>query len=51
MERKVTGKRVIGSGKWIKLMEIDYADGLKWEMVERTTKPPSGVDGKPLNKM
>lgn len=26
-------------------MEIDYSDNLKWEMVERTTKYSSGLDG------
>ena len=45
MDRKVIGRRLIGSGKWIKLMEIDYTNELKWEMVERTTKTLSGVDG------
>ena len=45
MERRVIERRVIGRGKWIKLMEIDYSDNLKWEMVERTTKSCSGVDG------
>lgn len=47
-QRKVVGKRTIGSGKWIKLVELEYSkntEKLKWEMVERTTKTESGVDG------
>ena len=48
-QRKVIGKRAIGSGKWIKLVELDYASTnekiLKWEMVERTTKTTNGIDG------
>jgi len=49
-QRKVVGKRTIGSGKWIKLMELEYSSSketpnLKWEMVERTTKTEAGVDG------
>lgn len=49
-QRKVIAKRDIGSGKWIKLIEVDYSSKssekiLKWEMVERKTKPASGIDG------
>lgn len=49
-QRKVVGKRTIGSGKWIKLVELEYSSNketpnLKWEMVERTTKTGAGVDG------
>ena len=42
--RNVVGKKIIGSGKWIRLLELDYSDSnsaennLKWEMVESTTK-------------
>lgn len=42
-------QKVIGSGKWIRLVELNYSSqegkSLKWEMVERTTKTSSGVDG------
>lgn len=48
-QRKVIGKRDIGSGKWMKLVELDYSSKnekvLNWEMVERTTKPAHGIDG------
>jgi ADP-ribose pyrophosphatase len=49
-QRKVVGKRTIGTGKWIKLIELEYSSdetnkNLKWEMVERTTKIGSSVDG------
>lgn len=48
-QRKVVGKRTIVSGKWIKLVELEYSSSytetLKWEMVERTTKTELGVDG------
>lgn len=51
-QREVIGKRIIGCGKWIRLLEVNYCDSminpdentLKWEMVERTTKTSSGVD-------
>ena len=47
--RKVVKKRTIGSGKWIKLVELEYysdkSKNLKWEMVERLTKTEQGVDG------
>lgn len=49
---KVFEKRDIsGSGKWIKLVELDYYSDekvSKWEMVERTTKPLTGIDGTTL---
>lgn len=47
-QRKVIGKRTLSSGKWIKLVELDYSSGekpLKWEMIERTTKTERGIDG------
>lgn len=47
------GKRTIGTGKWIKLVELEYSIGeenennLKWESVERITKSNSSeIDGK-----
>lgn len=57
MKRKVVGKRTIGSGNWLRLAELDYSiegqndseknNNLKWESVERTTKPNSSdIDGK-----
>lgn len=53
MERKGVGKRTIGTGKWIKLVELEYTIGeenennLKWESVERITKSNSSeIDGK-----
>lgn len=47
-QRKVIGKRPLGGGKWIKLVELEYSSGkniLNWEMVERTTKTEHGLDG------
>ena len=47
-QRKVIGKRALGGGKWIKLVELEYSSGekpLKWEMVERTTKTEHRIDG------
>ena len=47
MERKVVGTRTIGTGKWIKLVELEYSIGednennSKWESVERITKSNS----------
>lgn len=52
MRRKVIDKRTIGTGKWVKLVELNYStedsqksNPLKWEMVERTTKTCNNVDG------
>lgn len=47
MERMVTGKRLIGSGTLNQLVEVNYSDNLKWEMVEKINKNPYGADSKP----
>ena len=46
--RRVVGRREIGGGKWLKLIEVSYETetGLhQWEMAERTTKKGES-DGK-----
>ena len=53
--RKVTGRRDIASGKWVKLVEVEYSIDEKkekinkWEMLERTTKSSTGLDGNLLS--
>lgn len=47
--RKVTSRKDLASGKWVKLVELEYSIDQKihnkWEMLERTTKPSNGLDG------